>query len=196
MEKKLIVFDRDDVMWELNRRVAKITGIPYEKFICFSVLENPLLTEEEKERVMEAYRNVDTFKDIPFIPQVVELINDIYTNHPAYEVRIISNCLTQEIADVTLPQMMAATGLPRENIQLNVISCTEHLQKKLPDDIFIFVDDSPYNIALSKAVHNIMPARRHNDVLVDGCLNGKPVDYPSDATELVWKVITYMNRGR
>lgn len=47
---KKIIFDVDDTLWSLNKKVCTNLNIPYEKIITFSVYENPLLTKNEKKK--------------------------------------------------------------------------------------------------------------------------------------------------
>ena len=47
---KKTVFDVDDILWDMNGRVAKLTGIDYKKFTSFSVYENPNVTDADRDR--------------------------------------------------------------------------------------------------------------------------------------------------
>ena len=64
MKQKLVVFDMDDVMHLFNEHVSRITDVPYKKFTSFNVYKNTDFTEEEKQRVLDAYRNPDTYRNI------------------------------------------------------------------------------------------------------------------------------------
>ena len=193
MRPEVIIFDMDDVMWDLNKRVAKITGIPYEKFTCFSVYDNPNITSKERESVLTAYNRTDTYKDIIFLDPVIDLINAVYYTYQEYPVHIVSNCATEAIRNVKLPQLMSVLDLPETHIHLNVIDVkTQTKTKTLPENIFIIVDDSPHNIILAKAKHKIMPARPHNDILENGMLDGCKVDRPLDSDELTRLITHYI----
>ena len=110
----------------------------------------------------------------------------------------MSNCSTRPIADVKMEQAVKVLDLPEERIHMNVIDMyTQSLQKKLPDDMFIFVDDSPHNIVMSKAAHRIMPARRHNaNRMVKGMIDNVPVDRPATPSQLRKLVIGYLEEER
>lgn len=194
----LTIFDMDDVMYYLNKKVSRIKGIPEWKFTQFSVFDNPNLTADEKDRVLAAYKETDTYRDIDFIQPVIDLINHVYHEYPEHPTHIISNSSTQDIADVKMEQLIKVLDLPEDRIHMNVINMnTQSLQKKMPDDMFIFVDDSPHNIVMSKAVHRIMPARRHNaNRMVNGKLDGIPVDRPATPSQLRKLVLGYLDAER
>lgn len=190
---KLIVFDMDDVMYDFNGRVSAITGVPREKFTQFNTYTNPNFTEDERQRILRAYKDPFTYRNIEFDEKVLSLINDLYNNWP-FPVMINSNCSSSIIRDIKMEQLLNAVDLPEADIQLNVIDMrTDSFQKKLPDEIFILVDDSEHNIAMANAEHLIMPARRHNEgVLVNGMLNGRPVyrpSWPDDTVDLVYQIV-------
>lgn len=193
----VIVVDMDDVMYNLNEKVARMNGIPYWKFTQFSVFSNPNMTEEEKQKVLAAYTNADTYRDVEFIMPVIGLINKMHRDYPQYEVHIVSNSATREVRDVKLPQLLRVLELPEERIHLKVIDmATQSLQKKLPDNMFMIIDDSPHNIAMADALHKVMPARLHNsNVLKGGKLGGYFVDRPETPDELRSVVLGYMKRG-
>lgn len=197
-EPRLVVFDMDDVMYNLNERVARIKGIPYEKFTQFSIYDNPNMTEDEKKRVLAAYTETDTYRDVEFIQPVIDLINDVHRLFKDYEVHIISNSAAKEVRDVKLPQLLRVLDLPQSRIHLNVINMkTQSLQKKMPDNMFLIVDDSPHNLEMADAVHKIMPARLHNTgVLADGKLNGEHIDRPETPEQLRDIVLGYLRGGK
>lgn len=194
----LTIFDMDDVMHYLNRKVARIKKIDEKKFTMYSIFDNLNMTAEEKELVTRAYQETDTYRNIEFIQPVIDLINHVYYEYPEHPVHIVSNCCTRPIADVKMEQVIKVLDLPEERIHMNVIDVyTQSLQKKLPDDMFIFVDDSPHNIVMSEAVHRIMPARRYNaNCVVKGMINNVPVDRPATPSELRKLVIGYLEEER
>lgn len=194
----LTIFDMDDVMHYLNRKVARIKKIDEKKFTMYSIFDNPNMTAEEKELMTRAYQETDTYRDIEFIQPVIDLINHVYHEYPEHPVHIVSNCCTRPIADIKMEQVIKVLDLPEERIHMNVIDVyTQSLQKKLPDDMFIFVDDSPHNIVMSEAVHRIMPARRYNaNCVVKGMIDNVPVDRPATPSELRKLVIGYLEEER
>ena len=198
MKRKLVVFDMDDVMYNFNEKVAALTGVPYHKFTQFDTYSNPNMTEGEKERVLAAYQNPDTYRDIVFLKPVIDLINGLHRDHPELLVIINSNCAGPEIRDIKMEQLLPVLDLPKSQIHLNVIDMeTQSLQKKLPEDMFIIVDDSIHNIIMADALHKIMPARPHNEGTLDaeGHVCGWYVDRPMTAEDLVATVMKYVKRG-
>lgn len=194
---KIVVFDVDDVMHDLNRRVAERTQIPYEKFVTFYPKENPVMTEEEKRRVLMAYQDPKTFEDIDFCLPVIDLVNRIYHEYPDYQVHIISNNTNEKIRDVKLRQLQKVLDLPEEQLHMHVIHIEESKKKCLPKNIFLIVDDSYHNLKMADAQHKIMPARKHNETVLDenGRLNGEYVDRPETVEHLVKIVGDYLEMG-
>lgn len=184
-ERKLIVFDMDDVLWSINKKAARMTGIPAEKLTVFNTMANPNLTDEEKSAMLAVYNDLRLFEDIEFHEGMISLVNDLYHNYPQYETRIISNCTTAAIRECKYEQLRRRIDLPKSQIELHVIDkWAQSFEKKLPSGMFIFVDDSPYNIALSDARHRIMPPANHNNVVSGGLVNGVPAIRP-DTMEAV-----------
>lgn len=196
MERNLIIFDMDDVMWDLNGKAAGMAAIDRNKLTVFSAYDNRNLTDGERERLLAAYAGMELYRDIRFDSAIVGLINSIYREYPRYRIQISSNCASRAIRDIKMPQLLNVLDLPEADIFLNVIDIvTQSTQKSLPKGIFLFVDDSPHNIALADAVHKIMPARTYNDVLEDGRLNGCRVDRPEDDEALIRLVMDYIKKG-
>ncbi len=187
--ERLVIFDVDDVMWDLNRKVSELTRIPYEKFTHFSIYENPDLMDYEKQYILDVYNDPETFKNICFKTAVIDLINRIYWDYPRYPVHIVSNCGSRIIKDSKMDQLLEVLDLPEERIHLKQVDLeADHKTKELPDNIYIIVDDSPYNIVRAKAVHKIMPARPHNNVKLD-CF----VERPKTDDELVDAVMWHID---
>lgn len=192
---KIVIFDVDDVMYDLNKRVSEIKSIPYEKFIMFNIYENPAMTEEERKRVLAAYTEAETYEKIEFYQPVIDLINQIDREYPGYEVHICSNNATKAVKDTKLKQLRGVLDIPDERLHMHVIDmATESLQKELPDDIFLIVDDSIHNLEMAKAEHKIMPGRKHNETVLDenGCLNGEKIERTESIEELVETIVKYL----
>ena len=147
-----VVFDVDDILWSLNRRVCKQTGIPYEEIITFSIHENPLLTESEKEKMLKQYGNPESFKNIPWfdgIKRIMELKADVYIN---------SNSLNEDCSYYKTKELQQVLNMPNNHIIINIVGQkkTDSIRKIINEDTYIFVDDSPDNVASSHAKYNIM----------------------------------------
>jgi hypothetical protein len=76
------------------------------------------------------------------------------------KVYINSNCLNQEIVNFKRSFLHKELGIPDDQIILNII--TDVKVKPLDNDMYIFIDDSPYNISNSKAKYNIIPNKPWN----------------------------------
>lgn len=156
MSKK-IIFDVDDILWSLNKRMTDKAGLIYENQITFRTEDNPLLTTAQKEKAMTILRDNTTFENIKW-HDGIERINNI----PA-DIYINSNSLSQETADTKRKQLHDVLNIPDDHMTLNVtVSASAIKQKKIDNDTFIFVDDSPHNLSMSTAKYNIALIRPWN----------------------------------
>ncbi len=149
MNEPVVVFDIDDTLWPLTKRVAYKVGIDYSKLTAYRIEENPSVTPEQVKQVVELYSTGSTYRNIPWY-NGVRRINSLKA-----EVRINSNNLNEEVAAVKTEELAKVLTLPADKITMNIIG-EDYTYKKLPTTMFILVEDSPYNIARSKAIHNIL----------------------------------------
>lgn len=160
LQPKKVKFDLDDVGWLLVRRVSERTGIPYEMLDEFHTMENERLTLEQRETVVACYKDPEIFRDIEFLRGFNELME--LEKHGAL-VGINSNSLSHGVIDVKRPQVMAQLPtMPEERMFFGLVNEHTTIRKDFGDDVYIVVDDSPYNIAKSTAEHCIMPRRPWN----------------------------------
>ena len=157
LKKKIVVFDMDDTLWSLNAKACEMLNIDYRKLHHYSLDENRLLTEAEKEKLQDLYQSVDLWKGMKW-EQGAEDIHKL--SEVGGEVFINSNCLTQAVADYKRTFVGGDLHLDNDHIILNVT--TQFKKKKLPEDTLVFVDDSPYNIQSSTSVYDIMLDRPWN----------------------------------
>lgn len=192
-KRKIIVFDMDDVLWNLNKKASRMAGVPIEKITDFHTMTNPNLTDAEKLAMSDAYTSLELFENIEFYDVMIRLINGLYEDYPQYDVRIVSNCSSEIVRKYKYDQLCRVCALPESQIELHVIDMRfGGLTKRLPSGMFIFVDDSPYNIALSDAKHRIMPPAYHNNVVMNGLVHGVPAVRPDtieDTADLVMEYI-------
>ena len=153
MNKK-IVFDMDDILWGLNEKATKLANVDYNKLVSFITQDNPVLNDDEKARMLSTYNSLELFRDIHWFDGVVRL------NELKADVHIVSNIFALDIGDIKRTQLLNILTIPTKNIHLNLVRDAK--KKTIDNDTFIFVDDSPYNIANSPAEHNIMLARPWN----------------------------------
>lgn len=161
-----VVFDVDDTLWLLNKRVASITGIDYGKLTIFSVHDNTNLTDDEKQKMLHVYADTETFKDIEWdaaIEHIRSIPADIYIN---------SNNSTEEIAEIKRKQIHSVLDIPDDHIVMNITGLKKSsiTKKVIDEDTYILVDDSLHNIEMSTAVYNIVikrPWNQHSPIPVD-----------------------------
>lgn len=156
MQRK-VVFDMDDTLWDLNERACRMAGIDFSKLQTFSLTDNPLLTASEKTRLSKVYNSIELWRDIIWDPYAADIIT---LEKLGAKVFINSNCMNQAVADFKRQFVPTDLKLPDSQVILNVV--TDGKRKELDDDMFIFVDDSPFNIGKSTAKYNIIPNRPWN----------------------------------
>lgn len=154
-----VVFDVDDTLWSLNKRIASKTELNYNKLTVFSAHDNPNLTETERDILLSSYANSKMFENIKWdigIEEINTLPADIYIN---------SNNATQEIADLKRNQLHDILTIPDDHIIMNITGNNKSAitKKHISDDVYILVDDSPHNIEMSKAKFNIIIKRPWNE---------------------------------
>ena len=157
MKKYIVVFDLDDTLWNLNEKACKIAGVDYNKIRNFKLHENPFLTDSEKDKLWELYQNPMLWKDLEWLDGAKD-IKDLESDD--VEVWLVSNCLNINVEQFKRSILSKELGLPDNRIMLNVkVSVGD---KKMPENTYIFVDDSPYNLNDSTAKYKIIPDRPWN----------------------------------
>lgn len=152
MHKKIrVVFDMDDILWDLNRVATNMVKIPYDKIIIFHVSENPLLTEEQKKALKQSYSSDELFDNLVWY----EGAEKIFTlESKDVEVSINSNCLGANVVERKYKLLHNLYAVDDSRLILNDL--TKGVAKEIGDDVTIFVDDSPYNHVMNKAKYHIM----------------------------------------
>ena len=147
-KNKIVVFDVDDILWALNRKMTAMTGIDYEKLHVYSILENQLLPETERNAAYAVYTGHELFENIEWYDGI-ERINTLNA-----DVRINSNSLNEKAAELKRTQLKQVLNLSDDKIIIHNVK--DEKKKTMIEDTFILVDDSPYNIAKSTAQFNIV----------------------------------------
>ena len=147
-KNKIVVFDVDDILWALNRKMTAMTGIDYEKLHVYSILENQLLPEIERNAAYAVYTGHELFENIEWYDGI-ERINTLNA-----DVRINSNSLNEKAAELKRTQLKQVLNLSDDKIIIHNVK--DEKKKTMIEDTFILVDDSPYNIAKSTAQFNIV----------------------------------------
>lgn len=145
-----VVFDIDDTAWGLNERVCEELGIDINNIESFLIANNDKLTLNERKLLARSYTNPEIFKNINWYDGFTDIFE---LEKLDCEVYINSNCNTNEVKKVKYSELVDKLGFNPDRILLNVIS--EPSSKELEDNVYIFVDDSPFNLAESTAKYNI-----------------------------------------
>ena len=151
LQIKKIVFDIDDILWNLNERASSLANVYYDRLITYRIEDNYILSDEEKARMHDTYNRTDLFENINFNPGVEE-INDLNA-----DIYINSNVYSHDVTELKRQQLRKILNIPDDHYIFNLITpSTSQTPKRISSDTFIFVDDSPYNIIKSDAAYNIM----------------------------------------
>lgn len=151
----LVVYDYDDILWPLMRRVTQRLGIDFLRATAiFRISDNPLLTQEEKQAIYAAFCDESFFYDIEFHDDIEGILRSLELGA---DVKIESNALSQKIAALKTEQILARLpDLKPEQVNMQVIEQGKACQKRFDPQTTILVEDSPYNVALSPALRNVM----------------------------------------
>lgn len=176
-----IIYDIDDVLWDLIGYVAQCYHIPIERAAAvFNIRDNPQLNPDEQEAIIAAFSDPHMFENIQFVPGVADILRP---RELGARVGINSNCFNERIAELKRDQLLAAIpDLRPEDLQLNIIHYGETHHKKFAPNMTILVDDSPHNVALSPALLNVMPMSVRWAWSADALqrVSGKPVVWQTD----------------
>lgn len=153
MNIKKIVYDIDDVLWGLNKRVAKNIGIDENKITHFVIHDNYLLNKEQQDAIMSEYRKNETFENIEWYDGIEDILKPTKLG---IDVLINSNCLTERMAELKTEQLMNVINIQKEKIRCNIINPSIATKKKIDEDTDILIEDSPFNISISPAKLNIL----------------------------------------
>lgn len=182
--KKKVVFDVDDILWELCRKTCRLAGIDFDTFVLFRVKDNHLWTDEQKQKVIDIFNQNETFENIEW-SDGIERINDL---NKICDVHINSNALTDDIIRLKREQLKQVIHIPDERVVMNIVNL-EHkgeTKKVIDNDTYIFVDDSPHNVAMSPAKYNIMIRRPYNQSENGmSLLKGKNVIFCDDLNQVI-----------
>lgn len=147
---KKVVFDIDDTSWGLNERVCSLLGIDINDITDFYIKNNSKLTSEQKQQLIVNYSDESIFENIVWYDGFTDIFE---LESLGCEVYINSNCNTVGVKNAKYQQLIEDLQFPVNRVILNIVS--DPKDKVLDDDIFILVDDSPFNIAKSTAKYNI-----------------------------------------
>lgn len=147
---RLVIFDIDDTAWGLNNKICDMLDININNIESFYIKNNSKLSEYQKEQLLSKYSDPEIFKDIDWYDGFTEIFE---LEQLGCEVLINSNCNSQDVKNAKHYELVDKLGFNDDKIILNVINDPKH--KHMHSDVFILVDDSPFNLAKSTAVYNI-----------------------------------------
>lgn len=198
-EEVLAVYDADDILWMLMRRVTQKLDLDWwTATAIFSIRDNRLLTPYQQDAILDAFGNPKMFENIKFLPGASEIMRPCELGA---KVKINSNAFNEKIAELKAVQLLAGIpGLKLEDIQMNIISRKDAKKKPIDPRTTIFVDDSPHNTAKSPALLNIMPKYMPWSCCPQAILeiNGKPTVWRKDLitiNQLVYDLTKYLIGG-
>lgn len=155
MENGCIAYDYDDVLYPFFMRVVRKMGWNYGDVKDFHLDSNPALPRWEVEQAVKYMYSDETFREIDFFPGV----EDILRPQLEFGVRVIinTNSVSEKAHQMKFEQLQAKVPeLTWENYHGGIVTHDTSRQKLTYPGTQIFVDDSPYNIAMSTASLNIM----------------------------------------
>lgn len=156
-----VFYDVDDTLWSVNPCVAREIGIDHELLDEFRTRENTHLTAAQIEKVIAGYSAVETYETAPFFDGVEKILD--LENELGVKVRIVSNSYSPEVAEIKRRRLLERIpGLTEEHLFLHVTSPEQTHKKVWPFAPTVLVDDSPYNVASSQAIHNFVPKMCYN----------------------------------
>lgn len=147
---RLVIFDIDDTAWGLNNKICSMFGIDINSIESFYIKNNSKLSEYQKEQLLSKYSDPEIFKNIEWYDGFTEIFD---LEQLDCEVLINSNCNSQDIKNAKHYELVDKLGFDDDKIILNVINDPKN--KPMHSDVFILVDDSPFNLAKSTAIYNI-----------------------------------------
>ncbi len=154
-----IVYDLDDVLWDLTSLALQRAGIGDKKQTDFRVDRDPAFTDKEKDQAIAAFSDAQNYEDCEFYPGAEDIFD---VASPEVEVSINSNSYSPEVIATKKQRLIEAyPNLSIEHQQINLVTPDSN-RKEIGADVLVFIDDSPYNIAGSKAKFNLMPCKTWN----------------------------------
>lgn len=175
---RTLVFDVDDVLWGLNDFVFEHLGINPVIITDFCLDACSELSDGLRRKMLKMYQSVDVFYSLtPYAG--VERIPSL--ERLGYNLKINSNCSSLEVMNYKL-KVLRSLGFKKENIVLDV----GYKTKEIGEDVFGFIDDSPYNVVQSNAKINFMPRKVWNtSEKMKSLVRSKNTVYYSDLNELI-----------
>lgn len=155
-----VFYDVDDILHNLTERTAAHVGVDMNLWVDYHIQESLYYTPEQISHIVRTFEEPNIFQEMQFYPGTEAILAPRQLG--AY-VGLNTNSFTQAVADTKMPQLLARVPhLCESDVINNICGATGALRKELDPQTFIFVDDSPYNIAKSPAQVNVMMKKPYN----------------------------------
>lgn len=190
-DKLRVVYDVDDTLWDLNQTICDVHDLNFDDIVTYVAVNNPRLTEEQKQVMLAAYGEPEIFKQCKFYDGY-ERIFDLEKNGIA-EVWISSGNMTEEVMTIKAKRLEKEVA----NINMNHVrlTCsTQIYQGRVTGDIL--VDDSLMNMIKGNFKYNILidaPYNRNEDDIAAAKKEIIRVTSLSEAVDLVEDIVRRYN---
>lgn len=190
-DKLRVVYDVDDTLWNLSQTICDVHDLNFDDIVTYVAVNNPRLTEEQKQVMLAAYGEPEIFKQCKFYDGY-ERIFDLEKNGIA-EVWISSGNMTEAVMAIKAKRLEEEVA----NINMNHVrlTCsTQIYQGRVTGDILI--DDSLMNMIKGDFKYNIlidMPHNRNEDDIAAAKKEIIRVTSLSEAVDLVEDIVRRYN---
>lgn len=155
------IFDADDTVWPQFEPAARSVGVDPSKLYNFSVQNNRYYTEDEKNRLFQAFRDIRLFEQAQFYPGIEKMV---LLHEMGIKVRFKTKSFNQEISEVKRRRFKEAMPFLQNSDMDLIVAGEDHAMtgKIIDASTTFFVDDNPYNIITSNAIYNLLPYKIWN----------------------------------
>lgn len=177
----IVVYDMDDVLWGYSEVAAKCAGVDINKWTNFHVEAVQEFTHEQRLELRAVIGRTDFYDQIEFYPGVDEILRPQELS-PRVRVEINSNVVSEQATGKKRVRLYEAIPrLTERNLVFGLVHSgnpASTLHKQFNPKALIVTDDSPYNIIVSPAPHNILPTKPWNTSLsAVRLLESSPISY-------------------
>lgn len=139
-----ITFDVDGVLNNQSEYIANKLGLNYSKWTQYYLWDNTGEIRDNADIILEAFKNVDMFKDCGYLPGIERLME--LNNRHDIELEINSHNFTEEIMNYKRKSLKEKIGIKDNQIHLALVD--RELKEKVVDTD-ILVEDKIENIKSS-----------------------------------------------
>lgn len=167
MRRTKVVYDLDGTLNDINATICRQHNIDPRILTKYHTHENHDLSTLQKRQIMNGYNSIHTFVNTPLFTEAQELINlndwfyDDNTGN-GFDIMINTLSFTYEIAEYKREMLKKQLGFRDDQI-INPVGT----YKDDVEDAYILVEDNPFSIVKSGAVHNILIRKSYNNLLAN-----------------------------